>query len=428
MNKNELKNIDFVGKNNISFNNGEILGKFNYKKSDWIVVQKNNDNTFKLIDKHVPRDTEMELDRLKNLKVNSNIALEINKFTNKYNLSSDISTTASEDIIDNLTKNHSNIKMSFKSTHEWISFKGAVLDRLIIGLGGHSIFETSITLHHVYGVPYIPGQAIKGVLRNFIIKEEFNSVEQDALVSPQFQFIFGTQDNQGNVIFLDAYPDKFEIVKDIMTPHHSDYYQKDNSMPLDNDKITPIQFLAVQKAIFNFNIGIRKVNTIEMDIIEKYIVTNLVEALAFGGIGAKTSVGYGFFDVELNSVEDEIKKEKELMNELINEQAKLIEISKKQELELIVFKDATKNMSPLEIELFLIGEISNSEVKKDRLMFMFSKIDEMEIADKIVLARAVKQNLIDTSNWNLKNIDSVKKADKNSNRIRKILKILDCEA
>lgn len=37
--------------------------------------------------------------------------------------------------------------------------------RLVIGLGLPSPFETGITLHHVYGIPAIPGSALKGLAR-----------------------------------------------------------------------------------------------------------------------------------------------------------------------------------------------------------------------------------------------------------------------
>jgi len=41
--------------------------------------------------------------------------------------------------------------------------QGEVQGRLAINLGSESVLETSIALHHSYGVPYIPGSAIKGV-------------------------------------------------------------------------------------------------------------------------------------------------------------------------------------------------------------------------------------------------------------------------
>ena len=45
------------------------------------------------------------------------------------------------------------------------TFTGKVAWRLIVGLGLPSPLETGITLHHLYGFPYLPGSAIKGVTR-----------------------------------------------------------------------------------------------------------------------------------------------------------------------------------------------------------------------------------------------------------------------
>ena len=44
---------------------------------------------------------------------------------------------------------------------------------MVVGLGGESVYETSITLHHIYGIPYIPASSIKGVVRSWIITEVF---------------------------------------------------------------------------------------------------------------------------------------------------------------------------------------------------------------------------------------------------------------
>jgi CRISPR-associated protein Cmr6 len=43
--------------------------------------------------------------------------------------------------------------------------------RLVIGLGLPSPLETGITLHHLYGFPYLPGSAIKGVTRNWRLQQ-----------------------------------------------------------------------------------------------------------------------------------------------------------------------------------------------------------------------------------------------------------------
>ena len=43
--------------------------------------------------------------------------------------------------------------------------------RLVVGLGLPSPLETGITLHHLYGIPYLPGSAIKGVTRAFRLQK-----------------------------------------------------------------------------------------------------------------------------------------------------------------------------------------------------------------------------------------------------------------
>ena len=39
--------------------------------------------------------------------------------------------------------------------------------RIIVGLGEKNVLETGITLHHTYGVPYIPGSALKGLASHY---------------------------------------------------------------------------------------------------------------------------------------------------------------------------------------------------------------------------------------------------------------------
>ncbi|QRN84303.1 type III-B CRISPR module RAMP protein Cmr6 [Chloroflexota bacterium] len=56
------------------------------------------------------------------------------------------------------------------------SFPLKTRNRLIIGLGGKGTLEMGITLHHLYGFPYIPGSALKGLARSYginIIAEMF---------------------------------------------------------------------------------------------------------------------------------------------------------------------------------------------------------------------------------------------------------------
>jgi len=224
--------------------------------------------------------------------------------------------------------------------------------KLIIGLGSPSVYEISLTLNHIYGIPYIPGQTIKGVLRNYVINKFFDLSEKDrlniakkvlnkelmdfedlkkeqkqrvykeiakekeskALENELFKFIFGSQNNQGNIIFFDTFPDgEIKIDIDIINNHFPEYYEdKEGKVPpADWQNPRPIKFLVVKDTPFNFFIGIKKgINypdglekfgnkksiTTKEELLN-YVFNLLKEALEFNGIGAKTSIGYGYLSL-----------------------------------------------------------------------------------------------------------------------------------
>lgn len=255
-----------------------------------------------------------------------NIALYINKIQDRDTLNNKIYISNKNNrLIENFIYNKlikSSIEKLQKSIPEDIytikSFEASLLDRIVVGLGGANINETDITLHHTYGIPYIPGQAIKGVVRNYIIRNKHlaNSEiesEQKAMKDKKFKDIFGGTDEQGKsyagkVIFFDAFPiNECVIEKDIMTPHHSEYYTKEGVFPQDSDSVVPIQFLVAtgNKDKLKFQINIAIDSELEEDTITD-LVDNLRNALMDNGIGAKTAVGYGYFE----SVKEVTKSDK----------------------------------------------------------------------------------------------------------------------
>ncbi len=212
--------------------------------------------------------------------------------------------------------------------------------RLIVGLGNPSIYETSITLHHIYGFPYIPASAIKGVLRNYIINEFFQlndeelakvkkedigqEKEQKALKSStDFCHIFGCPANSarrtkegkheafiGDIIFFDSFPTQMpNLEMDVMTVHYPKYYGEGTLPPADWQQPNPIPFLTLKNNPtknrinkFQFIIGLRNgAENREISIGNKkgklveITVSLLYNALTNHGIGAKTAVGYGYF-------------------------------------------------------------------------------------------------------------------------------------
>lgn len=174
-------------------------------------------------------------------------------------------------------------------------------NRIIIGLGSESVREVSMTLHWIYGIPYIPGQAIKGVVSDWIKSE----IGDEVLKEGNFIQIFGSQKiknipaQRGNVLFLDSFPKNFNfnshLKLDIMNPHYPDYYKENNSNvpPTDWQNPIPVFFLTVEKVNFDLTLIYLKKDLRNQKIYGKTLEEWMKEALKYNGIGAKTSLGYG---------------------------------------------------------------------------------------------------------------------------------------
>lgn len=193
--------------------------------------------------------------------------------------------------------------------------------RFVTGLGGHSVYETGMTLHHIYGVPYIPASSIKGVLRSWVIYKQFGNNEQGeedlkkaekrALQCKDFCYIFGCPAEsvmkkayQGRITFFDALPtEKPTIESDIMNPHYPKWYGGGGRAPVDTESPIPVFFLTVKETPFLFMVGTKpKGNEEDWNIKDKLfwgktLMTWLTEALTSHGIGAKTAVGYGYMKI-----------------------------------------------------------------------------------------------------------------------------------
>ena len=183
--------------------------------------------------------------------------------------------------------------------------------RLVIGLGGAAVYETDITLHHVYGIPYLPGSAVKGVTRSRVVAELFGNEVGDkqrgALADPGFCLVFGSPEKsvagarRGVVRFFDAFPVTAPtLCLDVMNPHYGPYYTGEQP-PADYHNPVPIPFLTVEKTSFMIWVGVEeKENTaVAGGVFDgktplAVAVEWMEQAMREQGIGAKTSVGYGY--------------------------------------------------------------------------------------------------------------------------------------
>lgn len=229
------------------------------------------------------------------------------------------------------------------------SFTATTDSRLIIGLGGTSVIETGMTLHPLYGFPYLPGSGLKGLARAYA--EISGEASKDDL-----REIFGSEDKaqhlesnrQGKVFFMDGLPTQFpKLELDIMNPHYGDYYsgKKDlqgNSIPpADYLNPVPVTFLAVKaREKFSFAVYSR-----DKDCVEKakaWLIGGLTEL----GAGGKTNVGYGYFkdfsNVVIEMQADKSEKPKEI---IVDMQSRVKSIKNNQ-----TFGDFLKGIKEDEIE------------------------------------------------------------------------------
>jgi CRISPR-associated protein Cmr6 len=241
----------------------------------------------------------------------------------KYRDSLNVQPTYSQEMNSIIQSLYERQKTSIEDHIEIKNHKLQTAWRMVVGLGHASVYEASMTLHHIYGFPYIPGTSIKGVTRNYIITEVFGEengkldlkgAEKRALDDQGFCDIFGCpkkdshykESRQGKITFYDALPLTFPKIKpDIMTPHYQDYYSDASSKtpPVDYLNPNPIHFLTVEDTTFDFIIGIPKVENKKIERGKfkdkkplKVSFKWLKKALKEYGIGAKTAVGYGYME------------------------------------------------------------------------------------------------------------------------------------
>ncbi|MBP1999091.1 CRISPR-associated protein Cmr6 [Paenibacillus shirakamiensis] len=194
--------------------------------------------------------------------------------------------------------------------HVMCSFLVRSISPLAVGHGGVSILETNLSLHPIYGIPYIPASALKGLAARYA--SHTLSLHTSALGKTEYdyQVLFGTEGCAGYVHFHDAWitPSTAanSLKQDVLTPHHQLYNQisvdlyndtQDYPAPSDMDSPIPIPFL-IAKGEFTIALSFEG-NEAEATPWLNLAKDILVEALHYEGIGAKTNAGYGVF-VEIN--------------------------------------------------------------------------------------------------------------------------------
>lgn len=172
------------------------------------------------------------------------------------------------------------------------------------GLGNPHPVENGFLWHPTLGAPYIPGAAVKGLVRAWM-----EGGWDEARDNEKLHHWFGSDDKDlkdcerdtqaGAFIFFDALPvEPVKLKADVMTPHMGKWYEKGGEEPM-NPEVTPadwhnpvpIPFLVADKPKFMFAVAPRNGKTNGEELSK--VMEALASALEWLGAGAKTAVGYG---------------------------------------------------------------------------------------------------------------------------------------
>lgn len=197
----------------------------------------------------------------------------------------------------------------YKSTFErWkAALNGAVFleattrTPLAIGLGNASPIENGLSIHHTYGTPYLPGSALKGLVRRAADRFGLSPQEKAVLLGEGPDPKGKTPGCAAHLVFWDGWLDPqstrpYQL--DVITVHHPEYYGKRGAVwPTDFDDPNPVSFLSVKPGT-KFCVALSSSSENATD----WLYT-AAEILRWGlehlGLGGKTNAGYGYFEVKL---------------------------------------------------------------------------------------------------------------------------------
>lgn len=195
------------------------------------------------------------------------------------------------------------------------------------GLGNEHPTENGFAFLNPYGLPYLPGSGVKGVLRQAareLVSGDWG--ETHGWNDAALEILFGrasvdgeTDHLRGALTFWDVIPqiapedpkrpDQISLAVEIMTPHQGHYYQwkKDQLgnlievTPHESGQPTPISFLSVppkSRFVFHVQCNLAHLGRHAPNLVNDSYWKTLLEiafkhAYQWLGFGAKTAVGYG---------------------------------------------------------------------------------------------------------------------------------------
>jgi CRISPR type III-B/RAMP module RAMP protein Cmr6 len=213
-----------------------------------------------------------------------------------------------------------------------VTFEATLGARLLVNLAGGVIENAGIALDRCFGLPFIPGSAVKGIARAQALWEIHAVQGEDqarllrlamllfgygandikskgdfswaggAAAASRVADEIGSQDYKGCACFLPAYPTTPpELVVDMVNPHYPKYYSGKPGPATDDESPIPNYFPAVEAgSSFGFAVLLNRIP--KGDGVTAGDLLNqarqwLERAVTRKGVGAKTAAGYGWFEL-----------------------------------------------------------------------------------------------------------------------------------
>lgn len=212
-----------------------------------------------------------------------------------------------------------------------VAFEAALGSRMMVNLAGGVVQNAGIALDRCFGLPLIPGSAVKGITRAQALWEIHaagGSEKQRLLRFAMILFGYGgrdvcgdgdfaqfggtnivesivkeigSDDFKGCACFLPAYPTTTpKLVVDMVNPHYPAYYSGRAHLAKDEEKPIPNYFPAVEKgSSFGFAVLLNRsapMSSVPDDQLLTQAEQWMKSAITRKGIGAKTGAGYGWFE------------------------------------------------------------------------------------------------------------------------------------
>lgn len=221
-----------------------------------------------------------------------------------------------------------------------LSLDATAIAPFTTGLGNEHPLENGFAFLNPYGLPYLAGSGVKGVLRQaarelasgqwdnehgWSADKQFEiRVNGKSLAISMLDALFGLESQDGDTLHMRGALSFWDVIAqmpnncnslhvEVMTPHQSHYYQQksdpktgSSATPHDSGQPTPISFLTVPPGsgmTFHVQCDLPRLQRLaptlaEGDAWKKLLQAAFEHAFEWLGFGAKTAVGYGAMQSE----------------------------------------------------------------------------------------------------------------------------------